>query len=215
MLDNNDFSSLNTNTSSLHYSCAGKTYLETITPHFEFFSARTFRNKYPGLFCAKNYQKGSADFKKIIEAVYTEVEQCCKSLKNHNTLIRKKNNAPHKPMDDSALLDSQFVAAIKLKSNVMNIHKQSHEERIINAHIGYLDRFRLYILTHPEDLLGRNKIALNEYLCHAIQKYVELLKTALKSPRTKEYLLPHYENILKRLISDAYKDFKTPVNKNP
>lgn len=154
MVEKQDFSSINPKSTIIHYSCAGKIYLEVVTTHFEFFSTRIFGTKYPALFCESNYMNGSTVYNLIISKVLSEVKKCCKALKTHNKKIIKVKGLEDSAYTEINYLKSPFIATIKkinTESGEYQKHKQFHEDRLINSHIGYIDRFRLYLLNENID----------------------------------------------------------------
>lgn len=217
MLDKDDFCALDLNRTTVHYSCAGKIYLEVITSHFEFFSTRIKGPQYPPLFCYSNYKNGSQKFIEIIESVLHEVELCCNSLSKHNDKMRMIKGHNNIPMDIKSYLESSYVASIKKvdKSNINNIQirKQFHEDRIINSHIGYIDRFRLYILKNYKRL-SQEPVSINEALCSILERYINLLKVVLITDYTRDALLPFYEMQLKKIKETGYKNYNIAIKKD-
>ncbi len=217
MLASDNYSALDLNKTTVHYSCAGKIYLEVMTSHFEFFSTRIRATQYPPLFCEQNYKYGSKKFLEIIEAVIHEVELCCTSLSKHNDRVRNIRRKSGMPMDVKSYLDSPFVASIKKtdrinKSNVQ-IRKQFHEDRIINSHIGYIDRFRLFIINNGKRF-SQNSVDTNKSLCNILKRYIDLLDKVLITEYTKKTLLPFYKSQLNLIIESEYKNFNIPIKKD-
>jgi len=204
---------INRGISTLHYSCAGKIFLETISTHFEFFSSRIFRQKYPPLFCKENIIQDSSNneynFVNLIDGVFKGVEKCCESLKTFNKTVclYKKHPDPYKTNNIESYRDSHYVAQIKKSDKTM---PQFHEERIIDSHIGYIDIFRLFILNDP-DISISEKIIINKKLCKFLKMYVSLLDsdTVLIS---NPLLLIRYKKQL-GLIEKSLDDFSIKVNK--
>ncbi|GHU83311.1 hypothetical protein FACS1894196_2980 [Clostridia bacterium] len=217
MMEKDDFSSLDLSKTNLHYSCAGKIYLEVITSHFEFFVARTFHEKYPALFCATNWQHGSTKYRRIIDGVLREVTQCCHSLKSHNEKIRSLKSETDENMSISEYLESPYVQTIKKKyreRNYVKYYKQFHEERIIDAHIGYIDRFRLYVLSFPEGVIGTDKSTINEYLCNIINEYLNLLDGVPTTPYSKTVLHSYSNEQYKKIKASGFTDFRSEIKKD-
>lgn len=217
MLDKDDYSALDLNKTTVHYSCAGKIYLEVMTSHFEFFSTRIKGSQYPALFCYSNYKNGSKKFLEIIESVIHEVELCCNSLSTHNEKVCNSKGKTNIPMDIEEYLKSPFVASIKKVNRVdkkrTQIRKQFHEDRIINSHIGYVDRFRLYIINNGRKF-SQDSIAINELLCNVLERYIKLLDSVLTTEYTKETLLPFYKTQLAAIKETEYKNCNIPIKKD-
>lgn len=217
MLDKDDYSALDLNKTTVHYSCAGKIYLEVMTSHFEFFSTRIKGSQYPALFCYSNYKNGSKKFLDIIESVIHEVELCCNSLSTHNEKVCNSKGKTNIPMDIEEYLKSPFVASIKKINRVdkkrTQIRKQFHEDRIINSHIGYIDRFRMYIINNGKRF-SQDSIAINESLCNVLERYIKLLDSVLITEYTKETLLPFYKTQLETIRETGYKNCNIPIKKD-
>ena len=206
MLKAHSYDGLDLKETMVHYSCAGKIYLEYVTTHFEFFTSRIFFDEYPALFCASNIT-GEKRYKRITTRVIEEVERCCESLCEHNDIIKTKCMYTDKQYEDSF-----FVAQIKRHSNGRG-NNQFHEDRLINSHIGYLDRFRLYLMLG--ELLGKDeKIETNEFLCKIIKRYVVLLEQkSMLNEHTKKELLPYYKQQILQIERTSYRSLDVPINK--
>ena len=86
---------------------------------------------------------------------------------------------------------------------------------MINSHIVYIDKFRLYLLNHVSDIPLEKKSIINKDIIDCIKKYVDLLKrsTTLTSEQSKYILIPHYEEKIKGLLNDT-NDFITEISYN-
>jgi hypothetical protein len=197
---------------TLHYSCAGKIYLETLTTHFEYFSARIFKDRYYSLFCMDNRVKdrnGKYLFDNIIENVFTEVRKCTNTLSNHNNKICIKQNYPSPANDPkNSYLNSHFVAMIKTDK----IKKQFHEERLVTSHIGYIDIFRIYLL-NVKDIFFEDKKKINKILYEHLANYVHLLDTITVCHYVKHELIPYYLTKLDDIKKTDFEDFSIELNR--
>lgn len=206
---------INDATSTVHYSSAGKIFLEKITPHFEFFSSRMkFRQSNDPLFYKGNITKeenGQYKFERIICEVFNAVRGCCNSLMAHNKMTCRRKNHPD-PYEHivgiKPYLDSPHVAQIK---DGDKITKRFHEERIIHSHIGYIDTYRHFILNKPE-ISDSEKIEINKILHGYLDKYVCLLESDAVLVSAKKVL----ERFRRRLdlIKNDYANFSITVNKS-
>lgn len=217
-----DFKDLDPEKTMVHYSCAGKIYIEYITTHFEFFSARIFKDKEKALFCDENLviDKNTNQYKfhNIITSVYNEVAQCCDSLKSFNIKLCSENNYPNPYNDSNLYKQSHYICQFKRKSYDLEDErrfKKFHEDRMINSHIVYIDKFRLYLLNHVSGIPLEKKSIINKDIIDCIKKYVDLLKrsTTLTSEQSKYILIPHYEEKIKELLNDT-NDFITEISYN-
>jgi energy-coupling factor transporter ATP-binding protein EcfA2 len=208
---------------TLHYSCAGKIYLEFISSHFEFFAVRTFTDedmKYDALFCKSNRVKehGKYKFIHIIEKVFEEAEKCTKSLTDFNKKVCELKNIGDPYVSDEArqkYLSSHYVAN-KKKREGRPTQKYFHGERFLNTHIGYIDRFRYYLLMHCEDIPAKEKSEVNKTIVELIEKYVNLLSTIVLTDANgyiRKELLDYYNTQIQKIKMKDYKDFSIEINK--
>jgi hypothetical protein len=209
---------------TLHYSCAGKIYLEYLSSHFEFFSVRTFtdEDKCAALFCKLNREKdrttGKYKFIHIIEKVFNEAEKCCTSLKSFNERICTKQQWGNPYESQDALrnyLRSDFVGIIK-RGDDKKPQKFFHGERFLNTHIGYIDKFRYFLLNYCTDIPNEEKCEINKQLVDFVEKYVNLLSNALidANGTIKSELLPHYKKQIKAIKDRDYRNYSIEINFN-
>jgi energy-coupling factor transporter ATP-binding protein EcfA2 len=216
LLDTDGLNNLDYDLSKLHYSYAGKIYLEYVSTHFEFFTVRVFKEKYKPLFCRENLQfddNGSYKFLNIIDRVYYEVNRCCETLREFNIRVCSVAGYPNPYENKNHLkyLESPYVCMYR-KNNEKDF-KQFHEDRLINAHISYIDKFRAFVLNYS-DLTEEEKIAVNKALVERIEKYVDLIASGvLVSEYTKENLYNYYKQKI-REINKNWKDFTIEINRD-
>ncbi|MCM1233854.1 MAG: septin family protein [Ruminococcus flavefaciens] len=180
---------------TIHYSCAGKIYLEYVASHFEFFTTRINGALWKPLYSKENVVKdkenGQYKFILIIESVFTEVKKCCESLRKFNKKLCSVKNWSDPYTDNKKYSESPYIC--QLKKTDGRVFKRFHEERIIIRHIGYIDDFRIYILKYGS-LLQEEKPYINKRLVEIIKKYVSLLEgKILLCTYTKDTLLPYYQ----------------------
>lgn len=216
-----DVNLLNPNRTMIHYSCAGKIYIEYVATHFEFFTARIFKENKKALFCDVNL---SIDPKTnnyiccdIINKVYTEVASCCSSLKEFNISLCDRGNYLNPYLTPEIYLDSPYICMFKRPDTEGKERrfKQFHEERIILTHINYIDCYRLYVLNCCDIVNHEQKVELNEKLTNCIAKYVALLKSdnILKSPHTYDEFVQHYNEQI-GLLQGNWENFDIAISKN-
>ena len=116
-----------------------------------------------------------------------------------------------------SVIFTPFVASIKKvkrgDKKAIQIRKQFHEDRMINSHIGYIDRFRLYIINNGKRF-SQDSISVNKSLCYVLEKYINLLDRVLITEYTKETLLPFYKTQLKIIKETGYKNCNIPIKKD-
>jgi GTPase SAR1 family protein len=222
--DLNNFDYLDLDNSKLHYSCAGKIFLEYVTSHFEFFSTRLIDgNKNEPLFSKNNLSmtNSSYTFIKIINDVFSEVKRCCESLKKHNKKVCEKKGIidPYDKVNGvnnvNLYLNSDYVTLFKRKEQPYGLpesFKEFHEERILSFHISYIDSFRLYILNKNNTISNDEKIEINRLLSGAIKEYVDLFHHILIRDNTRLNLLPYYIEQLKK-VKDKPDDFSIKIDR--
>lgn len=212
-----DFDLLDFDRTLVHYSCAGQIYLERVSSHFEFFSTRCYPgNPKPALYCKENWSsKGKISeymFLDIIKNIYEQVQKCCEALRKFNIKIcsnRHNLDNPYESPDSTDYFESPFVALNKDKKSSYSFH-QLHENRIINAHIGYIDRFRLYLL-NDSNFPESKKVDVNKKLLDEIKNYIDLLDSILIDDHTRYKLMPYY-NCMYKLAIENPEDFTISIN---
>jgi len=216
-----NFATLNPDKTMLHYSCAGKVYIEYVATHFEFFTARVYKENRNALFCDSNLSRDSYthNFRciDIINKIYEEVVKCCTSLKDFNMELCTKNNYLNPYSTPDLYRESHYICNFKRKEydGRERRFKQFHEERIILTHINYIDCYRSYVLNYCDKLNYEEKLELNEKIIKCIEKYVDLLASelVLKNRNTNEDLVKHYRKQIV-ILDGNWKDFDTIIRKN-
>lgn len=217
-----NFSTLNPNKTMLHYSCAGKIYIEYVATHFEFFTVRVFKENRDALFCDSNLSRDTNTHNikcvDIVNRIYSEVEKCCASLKEFNEEICVKNNYLNPYTNTPELYkNSHYICNFKRKEygGGERRFKQFHEERIILTHINYIDCYRTYVLKYCMKISKEEKLELNEKLTMCISKYVELLASdsILKNKNTYKELVEYYR-VQIGILKNNWSDFETMIRKN-
>ena len=160
-------------------------------------------------------------FEEIINTVYNEVVQGCKALNKFNISLCEENNFDN-PYDDADMYKkSHYICQIKrtdYDTGGERRFKQFHEDRMINSHIVYIDKFRLYLLNYYTGIDDeKEKIEINKKIIKYLKKYYELLisDNVLISENTKETLIPHYETQIDK--AERYPDnfsIEISYNKN-
>jgi GTPase SAR1 family protein len=212
MIKNNNFTSIDLEKTMLHYTCAGKVYLETVSSHFEFFSVRLKNGtSHRPLFCSANSEQINSAMK-IIRSVLDEVKICSGFLQAHNEQII--NSKKFSGLEEYGY--SSFISKIKRISYAGGVEvaswQQFHEDRLINSHIDYVDHFRLFFMESNTglDIETRNKV--NKDLCGVLKEYVDLLENGLCNQKTKFDLIPEYRKNLEMIENSGYCDFTSYVN---
>ena len=147
----------------------GKTYINAIVPHFEFYSIR-INDNHNNIYVITNID----ELKSILDSVYKKLKTCC----------RKQIEFANEYMDFYKMKkEDYFNLFFHPRTNAGN--PQLHIERVIFSHIWYFNSYRMYLV---------NKKTLSKYddfndlLLEYIDKYLDLyLKeiSVLSSSRNK------------------------------
>jgi len=109
----------------------GQTYINSIVPHFEFYSIR-INEEYQNLYCVEDAEQ----LKTILQNVFEKIEVCCnKQIEFSNEYIKKYR------------IDKVTYLSLKFHPRTINLNPQLHIERVIFSHIEYFNRYRLYLIS--------------------------------------------------------------------
>ncbi len=138
---------------------SGKTFIEKIVPHFEFYSAR-LTSMQPSLYCIDEYE----DLETVLSTVFCQISNCASNQKDFiNDYIDKYD------IDIERYMQLDFHP----KTNKKN--SQLHIERIIFSHISYLNYYRLHLIngdSKEEKIEKTNKF--NDIVLLYISQYLDL-----------------------------------------
>lgn len=214
-----------------HYSeliicSAGQAYMEFVLPHFEFMLSRhdlgvgTYsQSKYRPLFSAssenkldrKNSSKVVYDFERKIDWVYSDVKDCC-----YNSMI----------FANSVMTYFNINREEYIKHTFYNYHssgwgnevgpKQSYESRLIFRHVGYIEKYRCYLLKKKQKTSLSELADINRRLVERIVKYLKLYQDPFKCCQTEAQNnaaieLLELADVIKR---SGYTDFTTRIELN-
>lgn len=134
----------------------GKTYINSIVPHFEFYSIRINEN-YPSLYCIDDPN----ELNKIIGMVYEKIQICCtKQIEFAEEYIEKYQ------------IDKGKYVALPFHPRTRLGNPQLHIERVIFSHIAYFNSYRMYLLKKRRTTFDK----LNEILIQYINDYLNLYR---------------------------------------
>lgn len=144
--------------------CAGRTYVNFVCIHFEFFACRFTDIKDP-LFLESNLkkdEKGKYRFEIIISDVLNAVKKCCEKLNRftRDFLIGQQG------FTLESLLQSKLVHKKEERSPLL------HEERVIHQHIGYIEAYRKHLIITDK----LESTIVNRKIIPYIEEYLNLLK---------------------------------------
>lgn len=135
----------------------GAEFVEGVVSHFEFFSNR-ISNDNPPLY----YEKNMKELKILIERVRKAVEICCKNINRFRKLYCEANGIYS--------IEKYYESEIDLRT-IEKKSVQLHTERIIFAHIAYLNFCRLFKLKECGDT---ERDELNCLFVDEIDEYLKL-----------------------------------------
>lgn len=162
---------------------AGLAYLDYVVPHFEFMLSRhkygtkmIQDEKYQPLFSKSSERiiRSSEPvyrFERRIDWVFHDVEDCCVN----STFFAKKVMDTLK-IDKNEYINNTFFNYHTVNKDGTIGFKQSYESRLIFSHVGYIERYRRYLLQKNENNGLRYALYVNEKLVERIKKYLCLYK---------------------------------------
>ncbi len=213
------------NYSELVICTAGQAYMEFVVPHFEFMLSRhelgvgtSAHSRYQPLFARSseqniydNHGKVSYRFDKKIEWVYQDVENCC-----HNSVT----------FADQVQKYFHITRREYINSTYYNYHpvgwdhdaglKQSYESRLIFRHVGYIEKYRNYLLNRRKELPFEQRVDINQRLVSWIVKYLKLYKNPYKcyQTETQNIAADALLKLAEKIRDSQFTDFTTRLELN-
>ena len=198
---------------------SGKAYIEFVVPHFEFMLSR--HNHSIGLLEDRRSQPLFADsseaeintdifkyrFEKKIDWVYQDVRDCCYNSVHFSDKICDYYNISRDDYINNTVYNYMSYA----QDGTVRF-KQSYESRLIFSHIGYIERYRRYLLKkHRED--KDYLVDINKRIINFIQKYISLYTDEKTCYQTEEQnkAAKELENAIERIKQSDYRDYVTKV----
>lgn len=193
---------------------AGEAYLESVIPHFEFMLSRhnAGRSKKETilkrpLFVGWRSEDGAIqidDIRQKIDTVFQDVRDCCYNCKCFNEKILNAGIAT-----SSDFLGTKYNYKSTNRENPL---KQSYESRLIFGHLGYIERFRRFLLSQVAD--NEAKLSINKLIVPYLKSYLELymnLNEYLQNDnQTKAAVL--LDDLIKSIENKNYEDYSTRVD---
>lgn len=137
---------------SLYITCAGRIFVSQISSHFEYFASR-YQRDYAPLFSGENLvvSKGRPPLVGLLEGVFEEAKSCMLRVRE---IDRRLCDSQHGG-DEKMFLNSEFLYCIPKRSHYPVRGTQTHSERIISKHLGYIDAYRMFLLSLENRALER------------------------------------------------------------
>lgn len=133
---------------NLYITCAGRIFVRVMSPHFEYFASR-YASNYQPLYCASNLrlerggeEEGQLRLCELLQKVWDGVQQCAEHVRLNDCAIAK---AYFEGRQDDLFRSSYLYESQSVKPDWLDGH-QTHVERIVASHIGYIDAYRRYLL---------------------------------------------------------------------
>ena len=213
------------NYSELVICTAGQAYMEFVIPHFEFMLSRhelgvgtSAYSIYQPLFSRNSEQNISSSngkvlyrFDKKIECVYNDVKNCC-----HNSMVFADRVQKHFRITRSEYINSTYFNYHPVGWDHDVGPKQSYESRLIFRHVGYIEKYRCYLIKKRTELPPAQLADINRRLVGWIIKYLKLYKNPHMCYQTEaqnnaaDALLA----LAKKISDSCFTDFSTRIELN-
>lgn len=207
--------------STIHICTAGVAYIENIVPHFEFMLSRhkstyayASNKNYHPLFAESSEdllpQREQTElckyrFERKIDWVYSDVYDCCC---NSNAFAKQI-------MDYYKISASEYINSSYYNyRSATHGYRQSYGARLIFSHVGYVERYRRFILSKVGTTLETNiKSDINQRLVSRIKRYLQLyLNESLCYKTDRQDEVAQYLMQAIGIIEDSdYKDYITRI----
>ncbi|HLL16774.1 MAG TPA: hypothetical protein VK388_17075 [Pyrinomonadaceae bacterium] len=145
---------------------AGFIFLRDLIVHYEFYSLLANNNKPLFMYTNKSDENEERDFVKAIRATY-------KIVAAHEDWMHNFYMSKFHDNGAAAYLSSEF--AFKHASRTAKTEGMFHIERIVAAHVEYIDEYRRWLLKRAGDQSADVKSATNDKIIEFIERYINLL----------------------------------------
>lgn len=199
---------------------SGKAYIEFVVPHFEFMLSRHNHSvelfddkKRQPLFAESSEAVIDADdlkyrFEKKIKWVYQDVHDCC-----YNSVhFSDKVCTYYKISKDDYINNTVYNYMAQAQDGTARF-KQSYESRLIFSHIGYIERYRRYLLKKHCSENEAYLMDVNERIINFIKKYLDLYtneKTCYQT-ESQNKAAKELEEAIEKIEKSGYKDYVTRI----
>lgn len=210
--------------SELGICAAGSIYIESVLPRFEFIMSRHGENinnlekpDYQPLFCESSEEcinkRATSEmykyrFERKIDRVFGDVKKHCeKSMRFSKEVMNKFG------LNEDEYISGTYYNYQSVNKDGTLGNKQSYESRLIFSHIGYIERYRRYLLQKKRNNGITILQDINERIVKRIKRYLLLYNNAdycLPTERQNEaadYLMRQ----IKKIENQEYNDFVTKI----
>ena len=199
---------------------SGNAYIEFVVPHFEFMLSRHSHSvelydekKRQPLFAESsevviNSEEWKYRFEKKINWVFRDVHDCCYNSVHFSDRICEKLN-----MSREKYINNTFYNFMAQAQDGTARFKQSYESRLIFSHIGYIERYRRYLLKKHSKNNEAYLMDINERIINFIKKYLILYmneetcyQTEVQNKAAREL-----KEAIDKIVNAGYRDFTTKI----
>lgn len=199
---------------------AGNAYIEFVVPHFEFMhsrhemGAKVGEIRYLPLFADSseelivNQGQVMYRFETKIDRVFKDVSDCC----SNSILFAQKAMAAFE-MDRDEYVNNSVFNYHTLVWDGGNGPKQSYESRLIFRHIGYIEKYRTYLLKKHEKDGDEFLRDINRRLIERIIRYIRLYQDSDKcfQTRSQDEAAKTLRKIAEKIRYSAYRDYVSRI----
>ncbi len=201
---------------------AGRAYMEYVVPHFEFMLSRHDSNSsavrdegYQPLFCSESEKNVTNEteavryqFEAKIDTVFSDVRGCCR-----NSVLFAERAMKSFAMSQEEYISGSFFNYHKDSWDGEVGTKQSYESRLIFQHIGYIERYRMYLLNSHREDADEYLRDVNKRLVTRIIRYLVLYRDAFRclGSRSLDYVANELMALAREIERSGFSDFSTRI----
>lgn len=213
-VDANDYSEVEMCTS-------GNAYVEYVVPHFEFMLSRHDHNielftnsRYQPLFTDDSEKQTMSSsqykykFERKINWVYEDVHDCC-----YNSVHFSNQVCQYYEIEKSDYIQNTVYNYMAQASDGTVRFKQSYESRLIFSHIGYIERYRRYLLKRHEKDTLELRADLNKRTIGFIKLYLNLYNdpNTCYPTETQNKAARELIEAIRKIEDSNFMDFSTKI----
>lgn len=201
---------------------SGEIYLDYVVPHFEFMLSRhKFGNdilsnyNYRPLFSESSEQiindrrTGHLyGFERKIDWVYQDVQDCC-----NNSVQFAEKIMEYFDMDRETYLNNSYFNYHPINRDGAPGYRQSYESRLIFSQVGYIERYRRYLLCKYRQENLAQLIDINRRLVERIKRYITLYQNSTTCFQTNQQdkAAIYLQKQIAKIEQKEYEDFETKI----